>query len=428
MKKKIIIILIALIILIIGGIFVYLKFFKKGSETLTYLNEVKKLSTQTEYLKETIPSVLTYLKTNNVTVETDYSKININNSNYKDCTGKITPANNVYTLTAECKNNEAGNYNINYVLTKSENLQQLNYVSLVNGGYIYGGSSDKKQNKIIGFLNEDGTIRWESKIDVETDTDIIQNVNPVSDGYLVFVQSIAADQKSKVVLIKLDLNGKVISTKKTDIQYYVLTPKTGNDITVVGDTNKLWIIDKDGNTVKELKNAIAKVTTISEDTIYYIDKNNNLVTLDKNGNEKDKIKLSGLNKYIFGIEIIANKVFVIDSDKAITYNTDGTRIKEFDYKSLAISKKIYSGKHQQNYIINIAKFNNNVYVNTLIDSYIMVDHYDQNLELVNRNIYEGKIADIGSVMYNNVIMMGESISQINYSEENKMFVKTVYLS
>lgn len=426
MKKKIIIVLVLVMILSIIGVFVCLKLFKKEDVKLTYLDNVMAASTQTKYLSSTLPDVLNYLKNHEITEKTDFSKMNITKSTYKDCTGTVSAENGAYLVSAECPNGKKDGYNINYTVSSGKHLKSLIGITNENNEHVYYGVSDDSKVLIVGNLDNNMNIKWETRISNTEDGNVIIDVNHVSDGYLVFVLNALSDDDYNLEVIKLDKNGKII--KRQSIKESSTIYNTSNDITVVSQMNKsIILLDKDGNVLLELPNISVQAATIQDDIIYYIDSNKEMHLIDTKGKEIKKIQLESSDEKISKLEIVNNKIFAVEEGNIIIYDMNGHILKTNNYSNLSVDKSIYNGEHNQTMIMDITRNNNDIYVNAMLENYQLVDHYDENLTLVNRNIYEMTFSEANDTPIYDTIILGEKPFNINYSNKNGMFFCTNYI-
>lgn len=165
--------------------FCLFEFFSKKTEKLFYLNDTLEPSLESSYLQESIPNILKYLDTNEVKTNTFFSQMGIKSK--EKCLGTVVPNGNVYTVSASCKNNSSG-YDIKYILTKGITLETLDSISEVTGGYIFSGTTS--ESGVIGFLDKNGNLKWQTKINFAEKQHAVYNVIEIDDGYVFFDQTL----------------------------------------------------------------------------------------------------------------------------------------------------------------------------------------------------------------------------------------------
>lgn len=228
-------------------------------------------------------------------------------------------------------------------------------------------------------------------------------------------------------MIKLDKNGKFLFNKKVlDSSLYYHPKYNGIDIFMVSTYEKVVIVDKMGNIVSSFKTKLLKNITYEQGNVYYLTQDQELVIADIKGKIKSSFNLKKLDDSILSLEVINDKIMVVEQNQVSIYNLNGELHKVFDYNDLTVSEDKYNGERQKPVLYSSVKFNNNIYMNWFLASYSMVDCYDQNMELVNRKLYKNSFEDVAAFNYNTTIMMGEEVSNYKYSNEYKMFIKTVY--
>ena len=425
MRKKVIAIVLVLLIIAVGVI-AGLKHFNKKNVEIKYLNEVTAASTITNYLSTAFPDILMYLKHNGIKTRTTLQNIEIAPPRYKNCTGTVTPTDGTYLLEAECKGVGQDGYNVSYSIAKGEKLELLTGILKANNSNIYYGSSKDDKKLIIGNIDDNLKINWETEIPVLMADSMIQKVNVVSDGYLIFILNYDGNSVSGYDVIKLNQSGKIINTKKLTNNYSIYN--TDNDTTLISKDKKAILLDKNANVIKEIEDLEINCATIKDDKIYYLDNKNELHILNKDGKEVKNIDLKYTDESITNIEVVNKKLFIAGTNNIIIYDLNGKILNTFNYSTLSIDKSIYNGEHMDVMIFDILRMNDDIYVNALVEGYNLIDHYDANLELVKRSVHQSPAIDIGSTIMNNTIVPAEKTSLINYSEKYGMFVKTNYIA
>jgi hypothetical protein len=416
MKKKIFIFIVIILIIIISIIVFYLHFIKKEKEEVV-ISDINNTSLQSKYLNSSLQKVLEYLSNNDVKENTPYNKINVNTDSYKNCNGEINVSADFYTLSGECDNDSG--YMINYNLIKSGSLKQVYNFIKIDNGYLYIGVN-KNNSIIVGLLNDDNSKVWQTDIGSESENSYILSIKVVSDGYLIFLGNI----EKNMGVIKLDTSGKLVNETNLNIKGLLCEPSLSNDEVAITNGKKIIILDNNGNVIKQLEKKISKTLTYYNKNIYYVDDKNKLHILDINGVQKKSFKLKGLDDNLIKLEIVNGNIFALSTDKVTIYDKEGSILSKCDYSLLLIKD---NKKTSSNYIVDEDRNDNDIYINVSIGEYTLIDHYDENLNLIERKVYSKLIINIDSSVYNDVISINKTTTNIQYSEKYGMFVKINYL-
>jgi len=422
-NKKIVIIIAIVIIAIIAILILIFSDKGESNEKFTYLESTKEISRQGEYLSSTISSVMEKINSHKISGNVKFSDVGISAHGYGDCDGKISIENNVYKLTAECEKDNDDAYKIEQSLIKGTKLEQMQNIIRVENGYVFMGSGGLNKG-VVGYLDDSDTIKWETEIPFDSENSSVLSVNMVIDGYIATIQKPIDEENSELQFIKLDKNGNIVKTNKIKTEAYVLIPKSNfNDIVVAACDDYIYILNKDGDVTKEVRKAGITAIAVSENNVYCIDSNETIYSFDKNGNIIDQLSILDPEELVMNFEVANGKYFVLYNKKLLTFDSEGKELNNFDYYSLAVSKKT---KHEQGMIVDSYKIGNNIYVCYLVDEYIITDKYNQNLELIERITYKSHNLEINSVNYNLKMFLNEEIVNINYSDQYKMFIKNIY--
>lgn len=418
MKKKILFILLVLFLLILVGTVIYCQ--EKDKKHII-LKETLEPSQTAKYLQKSIPTILQYLSTNEVTSEIDFAQMQINEDN---CTGQVIPGDNTYLIKGKCQENKSG-YNISYMLTKTPLLKKLYSITEVNGGYIFSGGSIKDNEDLVGFIDNKGNLKWQVPIERIDNESYLHAPVQVDDGY-VFLHQTFGKNNNKVKAIKIDGQGNIVFEKTIMNDLVASSIKSNNkDAILIANNSQVILLDNSGNEIKKFNLEKIQVVTYEKNKIYYINKNNKLFIFDDKGQKINYFKLKNI-KDIFILEVINGKILVSNDSKVQIYDDKGKKQKEYIYDNLAVPQNKNTGEWAPTVIIDNIRFNDNVYINSFLMGYSMVDRYDSKLELINRSLYKTTFEDIGTTNYDMKITMGEEIANHKYSEKYKMIVKTIY--
>lgn len=402
MKKKIIIIIIFLILILVG---VYFIFFKKDKIKMTYVEENFFPSTEVMFMKEITNSALE-------------NPLNspFKSNEYKKCEGMALGDKNFYTISASCEE-EKNSYTIKHIVNKKSKIDEFVTAKETPGGYFYSGYSSKEKKSYVGFLNLDGSIKWETELAFANTDFKVYDFVVVEDGYILASQNINTDDEPwGVTLLKLDEKGSIITSKAIISTAYMPMLKTNQKQVVLNDGVKVIYIDKDLKEEKYINNIEVIDVDIDSEYIYYLDSEKNMYSYK---NEESK-KLFKVEEEVNSFDIVNNKFFLI-GENAYVYDNNYNKTKTFTYNNLAVKKDEEAG-----YIISKERFLDNIYINYYANGYLIFDRYDSNLELVNRNVLALQSFEMGNNIINMKMMGGEELSTINYSEKYGAIIKTLY--
>lgn len=403
MKKKFFLVIV--LIILIGFLIFYFVFNKKDNKEIMYVSENVFPSTQVKFMEEKMLDVLN-----------DLSLKSFNSEKYDGCSGSVINKNDVYEVSAKCSKKENNSYTIKNFINKNSKIEEFVAFKETTGGYFYSGYSNTLESSIVGFLNLDGSIKWEREYSIPNKEFRIYDFTSVDDGYIFASQNINSKELWSVMLLKVDVNGNLVKTLSLQSSAYMPYLESNNlDKVAINGLLKIVYVDKDLNEQKIIDDVEVIDIDIVQDDIYYLDSDNN-VNLYKDGKSSLLFKA---DEDANTLEVVNNKFFLL-GDNVTTYDKDYKKIKTFDYSNLSVKKG------DTNYILSTDRFLDNIYINYYSNGYLVVDKFDQNLELVNRNVLKAQNIDFGNTIINMKIFMGEEIANLNYSDKYKAIVKTTY--
>lgn len=398
----------------------------KKEEKITYLESVKEISKQAKYLNSMTYSILEQINAHKVSGNAKLSEVVISGAEYSGCDGNVTLENNVYSLTAKCKGENKKSYTTEQKLIKGSKLLQMKTISKIEDGYLFMGISDSNAG-IVGILSDSNSITWETEIPFDSPDSMILSALPVIDGYVVVIQKPIDEKSSELKIVKLDKNGKITKTSKIETEAYVLTPKSNfNDTVLVACDDAMFVLNKDGDLIKKITKSGISSIAIDGSTVSCIDSNETIYSYDKNGKELHKLKVLNPEKMVMEFEVMNNNYFVLYKGVVLMFDDKGKEINKINYDSLGIKKDKREKEHEQGMFVSSYRVGNNFYTSFLVDGYLVTDKYNQNGELIERVTYEYDYLNMSSGFYNLNIFLGDENININYSEYDKFFIKTIY--
>ena len=423
-KNNKIILIISLIIVIVLGVIIYLLISSKNKD-IDAIDNVMDYSVQTNYVNAVMPQALKYLNTKTLDTKQTFEKLGLI-QNDDNCTGEIIPEDGNYTVSGTCKNNNQSNtYDTNYTLIKNENLKEGFQVIEVNNGYIYIAKSNKDKELYFGFINIDGKLVWENKLEnVETDLCYFPYAYEYNDIYYLALY-LSGGKNGKTLNLEVDKNGKILQNQDLEISSLgpIITNYQGSFLSFA---NYNLVIYNNGSKIYSEHNKDALYLAYAKDKVYYLDQNKSLNIFNINTKETDNVTLEKIEDGIKTAEVIDNKYVLFYDNKIKVYKEDGSLVKEHDYSKLDLSGKIKDKDNVGAKIIISAKYKDTLIVNSMLRGYLIVDKYNKNMELLERTIYGKQAIDLGIKNRNDVIMAGNEITNIQLSEQYHTIIKTDY--